>query len=392
MTQDILGNAATGTPCPREGPASEAVQAVAMERLLLAVLPQGWSVIGRCRFGTAVPGPTATGCHALAHPEIGIALIDIAPDATPNAESRLRRALSAVDFWSDFPGYLPVWHGRLDGPAIRGLARIVQDRFSTLPPLTVPGGQAWIGAVRQAMVQDAAWEVPGQAERPIAPLPQPQDPEEADEEPRRGWSRTLLCLGFLGTFGLGLATGLLLMPLPEPVPPSAAPAPPERAASVDPVPAAVPAPAEPTADPPRVESPAPAPAISAAIAEPAPTPRAEPVVEPDQAEPPPVATAPLPAEPGPEALTTARIQPVTPDSEEASAPAGTASEPELPPAPPPEPPAPAPRRTAEAPVRPGRAVSGIDRACVLALFRFQQGEALSAAEQLYLRSGCSTRR
>ena len=82
----------------------EAVQAAASERLLRSALPPGWSVLGRCRFSTASPGPFATGCHALAHPEVGIALIDIAPDVTPNAESRLRRALSVVEFWPDFPG------------------------------------------------------------------------------------------------------------------------------------------------------------------------------------------------------------------------------------------------------------------------------------------------
>jgi hypothetical protein len=63
-------------------------------------------VIGRCRFGTGGPGPHATGCYALAHPEVGVALIDVAPNATPNAEARLRRALTAVEFWPRLPGHL----------------------------------------------------------------------------------------------------------------------------------------------------------------------------------------------------------------------------------------------------------------------------------------------
>lgn len=379
MTQDIPRNAAAAALSPREEPATGAAQAAAIEHMLLAALPQGWSVIGRCRFGTALPGPGATGCHALAHPETGIALIDIAPDATPNAESRLRRALNAADFWSDFPGYLPVWHGRLEGPAIRGLARIVQKRFSTLPPLTVPGGQAWIGAARQALAQDPAWEVPGQAVRPAAPFP-PPEPEE-DEEPGRGRPHALLLLGFLGTFGLGLATGLLLLPRPEAPPP--APVPAERTALADPPPAA---------EPPPADSPAPAPAIGAAAADPAPPSAPAPAAEPGPAEPAATAIAPPLAEPEAELLATAALRPVTPESEVPAAPAGTAQGPDLPPAPPPQPPPPAPHRAAEAPAWSGRSASGIDRTCILALFRFQQGEALSAAERAYLRNGCATRR
>jgi hypothetical protein len=34
----------------------------------------------------------------------------------------------------------------------------------------------------------------------------------------------------------------------------------------------------------------------------------------------------------------------------------------------------------------------IDRACSQALFKFQQGERLTAAEQNFIRSGCSTGR
>ncbi len=389
VTQDLLRNVGSGAPSISEGSAAGATQAVAIERLLLAALPPGWSLIGRCRFGTALPGPDPTGCHALAHPEIGIALIDIAPDATPNAESRLRRALSAADFWSDFPGYLPVWHGRLEGPAIRGLARIVQDRFSSLPALTVPGGQAWIGAVRRAVAQDPAWAVPGQAARPAVPPPPPEPEEEpADEEPRRRWPHALLLLGFLGTFGLGLATGLLLLPQPEPVPPAAPPPSAEPAGVLAPLPPTPAAAAEPVAQPP-VDSPAPATAIPAMEAEPAPAPWLESIATPEASAM--VATPPA-AEPEPEAPAGTEALPIEPDGEEPSASVGMPEEPRPPLVPPPEPPPPAPRRAAEAPSRPGRSASGMDRACIQALFRFQQGETLSAAEQVHLRNGCTTRR
>jgi hypothetical protein len=48
---------------------------------------------------------------------------------------------------------------------------------------------------------------------------------------------------------------------------------------------------------------------------------------------------------------------------------------------------------AAAPARPRAArPPAIDRACSLALFRFQQGLALSAAEQAHVHNGCATRR
>ena len=132
------------------------------ERHPFSALPLGWAVIGRCRSGTGVPGPHATGCYALGHPQIGVALIDIAPDATPNAESRLRRALAASDFPSAFSGTLPVVHERVDGAALRSLGWVLERGFAALPALTVPGGTAWIERVRQAMAADSAWELPGQ--------------------------------------------------------------------------------------------------------------------------------------------------------------------------------------------------------------------------------------
>ncbi|MBD0274431.1 MAG: hypothetical protein ICV73_21160, partial [Acetobacteraceae bacterium] len=60
--------------------AAAAPRPAAHERHPFPALPPGWVVIGRCRFGTGGPGPHATGCYALAHPEMGIALIDIVPN------------------------------------------------------------------------------------------------------------------------------------------------------------------------------------------------------------------------------------------------------------------------------------------------------------------------
>jgi hypothetical protein len=72
-------------------------------------------------------------------------------------------------------------------------------------------------------------------------------------------------------------------------------------------------------------------------------------------------------------------------------PTDTAEVPDQPPLPPPAPP-PAPAlRAASTQPRAARPPA-IDRACSLALFRFQQGQALSAADQAHIRNGCATTR
>src|SRR5690349_13027029 len=110
-------------------------------------------MIGRCRSGTAGPANYPTGCFALAHPATGVALIDIAPDATPNAEARLRRTLAAAHFADDYPGVLPVWHGRMDLSEWRSLPAIVEDGFAELPPITVAARDEWVAAARSALAE-----------------------------------------------------------------------------------------------------------------------------------------------------------------------------------------------------------------------------------------------
>src|SRR4051812_44442453 len=171
---------------------------------LLGALPEGWVMLGRCRTGTAGPASYPTGCWALAHPTTGVALVDVAPDATPNAEARLRRALGAANFWPAFPGYLPVWHGRIELAAWRSLPGIMAEGFAELPPLTVPGKGAWIAAARGALADDPAWDVPGAAPRGPRPMPMaglPEEDEDMEPQPmRRPWrGRTGLVLGFMAT-------------------------------------------------------------------------------------------------------------------------------------------------------------------------------------------------
>lgn len=438
------------------------------ERTPFTALPDGWSVVGRCRFGTGVPGPTATGCYALAHPEVGVALIDVVPNATPNAEARLRRALTAAEFWPDFPGTLPVMHDRVDGTALRSLPWVLDRGFSALPGLTVPGGMAWIEGMKRAMASDPAWELTGQP-KPMAdssamvPAGEGADTAPATPAPRllrpRRWKRVAaLPVAFAATFAVGVVSGFVLLessppqpavaPAPQPAavaqapattapatatqaaPPRAAPAasaPPQVAqaapangassrSSAAPPPAAsassqsAPRPTDtaaasgaPAQAIPATSLPAPAPEAAQAMPPPAAvlaTPPASPVVEapgrqpqvqPEQ--PAPVAAeapAQLPAPPGQQLAASALAGGGVPGGSplETRVAHSAAVEPALPLAPPLAPAPPVRQASSSS----SRRAPVIDRACSQALFRFQQGERLTAAEQNFIRGGCSTTR
>lgn len=305
---------------------------------LLRALPDGWVMLGRCRVGAAGPASYPTGCFALAHPTTGIALLDVAPDVTPNAEARLRRTLGAAGFWTSFPGSLPIWHGRIDLSSWRSLPGIVAEGFSELPPLTLAGKEGWIAAARLALAADPAWELPG-----AAPV-QPALPDfEGDVGPAPGaarlrsrWRRLWLPAGFALAFVLGAASGALLL-LGNSAPP------PGRSSRADDI------------------------AVPAAM----------------QAGPEPAVAAPTSR--GGSAAASAQVEPAMGMPAAGTVGEGPpgAADAALPP--PPAAPRPPVRKAAQPAVK-------IDRACSQALYRFQQGESLSAAEQAYLHEGCATHR
>ena len=335
-------------------------------RRLLAALPVGWQAIGRCRFGIAGPVGEANGCYALAHPDIGIALLDLVPEATPNAEARLRRALSAADFWPRFSGNLPVWHGRIEPGQCAALPGLLAEGFRTLPSLTLPGRDSWIAAVRAALAEDRAWEVP---DRPSRPLPPPvidpvEDEEEeegADPAPARSRGRRLLV-----GLGVALACGVVGWIALRPDPPLPAPV----------VQAALPAPPMPVAPSPGL------PPIERVTLPELPLASAAPVLA-MPVEPPPV--QPAPAQPAPPFAAPAQVEAAPPPVVRALPAAPVAPVAAARTAPGRKPPA--VRRASARPVQPA-----IDPRCARALYRYQRGTSLSAAEAAHVRDGCATRR
>ena len=372
---------------------------------LLGALPKGWVILGRCRAGLA-KSAYPTGCWALAHPTSGIALLDIAPNVTPSAEARLRQALGAAYFWPAFPGYLPVWHGRIESAASRSLPGRMAQGFAELPPLTVPGKGAWIAAARAALADDPAWVVPGAAPRGRRPKAMIEPPFDLDDPPPERpplWrGRAGMGLALLGTFTVGVVSGVILLsgassdPAPQAVaavaqPPQAAPATLAATApaglSSDPTPA--PAERGPTAPPPRPTQTSAAAAVAALAAELEATLAAARA----SAASPVVTETPPPADVPAERPALAE-KPAAPVEEDVAAGAPlavtTASLPVPPPvpgAPPAARPRPQPQKVSSRPP-PER----IDRTCAAAVFRFQQGLPLTQAESGYLRNGCATRR
>jgi hypothetical protein len=152
---------------------------------LAAALPAGWVVLGRARQGSTAPGAFPSGCHVLASPGQGIALLDIAPGATPNAVPRLRRALAMAGFGTAFPGFLPIWHGRLEPDQLHLLPTVLHEGFAAQPSMSLRDeAAAWMAALQEAMDADPGWEAAGRPKRPVNTA-QPVLPTTT-MDPRRG--------------------------------------------------------------------------------------------------------------------------------------------------------------------------------------------------------------
>lgn len=118
---------------------------------MMVPLPPGWLCLQDCNLSGQLNQPVVVP-FVLMHPDIGVALIDVAPAYNPEAESILRRRLDAARFDSIFPGFLPVLHLRLDRADLPATESILRDAFSAMPPLSVPGGDGWVSVVRRALL------------------------------------------------------------------------------------------------------------------------------------------------------------------------------------------------------------------------------------------------
>lgn len=114
-------------------------------------LGRGWLILRNCRLGC----PQGRGLpSALIHPAVGVALLDILPSESPGAIEAFRARLAAARFPAIFPGYLPVVHLRLAPRQLEELRTRLDRAFAAQPPLSLPGGDAWITAVARALTTE----------------------------------------------------------------------------------------------------------------------------------------------------------------------------------------------------------------------------------------------
>jgi hypothetical protein len=207
-------------------------------------LEAGWIVLSDCRIGGGDGPPDIV----LLHPTIGVALLEMEPRWTADAETRFRQRLEAIGFARHYPGHLPVIHRRLRPTDLPELPTLLTEAFSWQPALTLPEGGAWVAAARRALTDRAA--------------PAPAGATTGASAARPSMTRgRKLAVGVAGAIAAGI---VVLIALPDPpdlvqqgAPAAAAAAAPAALAPVAPPPTqlasagpiVLPAPAAPLPDP-----------------------------------------------------------------------------------------------------------------------------------------------
>jgi Meckel syndrome type 1 protein len=243
--QSEVGPLDTLAAAPPAGRAGHAAVALAEA---VAGLGPGWVALEGCLLpaeGAAAAGRIR---HALLHPSVGIALLELAPgDTAPDAAGRLARLLDTAGFTRRFGGLPPILHLRLPQRMLPTLGWVIEEQFGRRPALALAGGLAWVDAARQALAG--------------AVLPPPPMVPEDPVGPGGWWQGGRLLAGIWGGLALLVVSGVLVLQLlgpPEPDEDFAALVPPP-ATLPEPMaepPATLPGPADPAAGPAWPEGPA----------------------------------------------------------------------------------------------------------------------------------------
>lgn len=134
-----------------------------------SILSPGWIGLERCNVSPIISEVLEVP-HVLLHPDVGVALVDLAPAVTPNAEAAFRARLEAARFAAIFPGQLPVVHLQLRPEELGQLAPLMSNAFAGLQPISLPGGDGWVSVVRRALAQRApARRLPDRAADIVGP-------------------------------------------------------------------------------------------------------------------------------------------------------------------------------------------------------------------------------
>ena len=109
-----------------------------------ALTDLGWTIVGR---HAADGGPARTEARFTAlHPDFGIALLDLAPEATPGAVAAFVRRM---EDGGAAPGVPVVYHA-LTGEDLWRLTSVLDRHFAALPPVPAGAGD-WPAAIRRVL-------------------------------------------------------------------------------------------------------------------------------------------------------------------------------------------------------------------------------------------------
>jgi hypothetical protein len=142
----------------------------------LASLPQEW---------TALRDPNLEGAvvdAVLVHPEMGVALVSLAPAAPGAAAATLRERLEHEHFGDFFPGTLPVVVLGTTPRDIPEIEKRLADAFRQAPRLAIID-RDWADAVVALLLESSELEMAPVRQFAAFPREPPEPPERSDPEP-----------------------------------------------------------------------------------------------------------------------------------------------------------------------------------------------------------------
>lgn len=171
---------------PLNAPASGRDPTLSLLLDTLAWLPDPWTLLAE-----RVIGETEAVGAVLVHPEIGVALVDVAPGDAGPAAAALGALLARERFAEFFPGELPIVTASVAAEEIPAIGERLAEAFEAAPPLSIDD-RDWGDAVIELLLQPSDMAMApagGQAEAmhgvtaPFLPPPEPVPPMAPPEAP-----------------------------------------------------------------------------------------------------------------------------------------------------------------------------------------------------------------
>gem|GEM_PF-1176207 len=176
-------------------------------------LRSGWRILLNCPLGRTVIR------LVLIRQGAGVALVEIEPVWTPDAEVLFRQKLTSAGFWSRWQGRLPIIHRRLRPEDVPNLESLLSEAFLGQEPVSLQGEGSWEHDLQELLTP-----------RPIPAAVLPEPVEMSFEPPARPPRRRLAVAGIAVCAAVGALA--VMVQGRQPVTPTRAAAPEIRLASV----------------------------------------------------------------------------------------------------------------------------------------------------------------